>query len=72
MRFLVFDDLCQKGIKYSRPHIKRLVAKGIFPPPVRGVCRENAWTESVIDEYVAGRVAATQAVSVEKQQKIDA
>jgi prophage regulatory protein len=60
MRFLVHADLASKGIRYSRQHLKRLVAQGKFPPPVKGVCKENAWIESVIDEYVQNRVAAAK------------
>lgn len=58
MRFLTYADLKSKGINYSRPHIKRLVADEKFPRPVKGVCKENVWTEPVIDAYVDGRIAA--------------
>jgi predicted DNA-binding transcriptional regulator AlpA len=61
MRFLVYGDLSEKGVKYSRPHVKRLVADGKFPPPVKGVCKENAWPEPVIDQYLADRIAAAEA-----------
>jgi prophage regulatory protein len=61
MRFLVFADLPSKGIDYSRQHLKRVVAEGKFPAPVKGVCRENAWPEPVIDRYVEDRVAAARA-----------
>jgi prophage regulatory protein len=57
MRFLVHADLASKGIRYSRAHIKRLVAAKKFPAPVRGVAQENAWPETVIDDYLKERVA---------------
>jgi predicted DNA-binding transcriptional regulator AlpA len=61
MRFLVHADLApQKGIKYSAQHIKWLVKKKRFPPPVHGVCRENAWPESAIDEYLKDCVAKAE------------
>ncbi len=58
MRFLIHNDLRSKGILYSRAHVKRLVAQGKFPPPVKGLSKENAWHEPAIDRYVAERLAA--------------
>lgn len=57
MRFLVHADFEARGIKYSAQHIKRLVGEKKFPAPVRGVCRENAWLEAEIDEYLKKRIA---------------
>lgn len=61
MRFLVHSDLPPKGVNYSPQHIKRLVAQGKFPRPVKGVCKENAWPEPAIDQYVAMCIAAADA-----------
>jgi len=60
MRFLIWDDFKAKGINYSRQHVKRLVQEKKFPQPVKGVCKENAWTEPTIDQYVEERVAAAK------------
>ncbi len=61
MRFLRHDDLKEKGVNYTRPHIWRLVRAGRFPAPVKGLGVENCWAEDQIDKYIADRVAAAGA-----------
>lgn len=56
MRLLDLDGLRQKGIKFTRQHIHRLVRRGLFPRPVKVGIATNAWIESEIDEYLANRV----------------
>jgi hypothetical protein len=58
MRHLVFQDLRPKGILYSKQHLKRLVAEEKFPQPIKGLARENVWTEEAIDNYIADGMAA--------------
>lgn len=31
---VAFKDLPKEGIKYSRVHLRRLIARGLFPPPI--------------------------------------
>jgi predicted DNA-binding transcriptional regulator AlpA len=49
-------EIRQKGIKYSRVHRNRLIDAGRFPKPVKGAGKANAWVESEIDAYIAGRI----------------
>ncbi|MGA2313393.1 MAG: AlpA family phage regulatory protein [Xanthobacteraceae bacterium] len=65
MRLLSFAELqTEKGIKYSRQHIFRLVRSGRFPRPLKpsgsakGV---NAWSEAEIDAHIQARLAERDA-----------
>ena len=57
VRFYTWKDLPAKGVKYSKPHIHRLIKKKKFPAPVKGLGPEDVWTEEQIDRYVADRIA---------------
>lgn len=65
MRFLCFEDLADKGIKFSRPHIFRLIQQKRFPRPVKLSVggNVNGWVESEIDEYLAARLAERDATT---------
>jgi prophage regulatory protein len=55
MRVLSYSDLSDKGIKYTRQHIHRLVRQKKFPPPFKlnGSERgQNSWFEHVIDQHL--------------------
>jgi hypothetical protein len=63
MRFLLFEDLREKGVRYSKPQLWRLRKLPAddprkFPDPIKGLGPEDTWTEPMIDEYVERRVAA--------------
>jgi prophage regulatory protein len=59
-RLLSFEDLHERGIRYTRVHLARLEAAGLFPQRVRiGGGNYIAWLESEIDAYVDG-LAATR------------
>jgi prophage regulatory protein len=64
-RFLSYAELAPKGIKYSKPHLWRLIKAKRFPPPVKGLGVENCWAEDQVDKYVAARVAAASARETE-------
>ena len=61
MRVLDLSDLWDKGIKFSRQHIHRLVAARKFPPPVKIGENTNAWLEPEIDAYLEDCVAKRDA-----------
>jgi prophage regulatory protein len=56
MRFLSRPELdSEKGIKFSRQHLMRLINAGKFPRPVKlggNPLGGNSWLESEIDEYL--------------------
>jgi prophage regulatory protein len=60
-RMLSHTDLQDRGIKYSRQHILRLVKRGLFPRPVKLGAGTNAWPENEIDDYLKERIAARDA-----------
>jgi predicted DNA-binding transcriptional regulator AlpA len=62
MRFLGYDDLREKGIKYSKAHIWRLrhlpsTDPRKFPDPVKGLGPSDTFREDEIDRYIADRIA---------------
>jgi prophage regulatory protein len=57
-RFLSYAELEPKGIKYSKPHLWRLIKEKRFPAPIKGLSVENCWAEDQVDQYIADRVAA--------------
>jgi predicted DNA-binding transcriptional regulator AlpA len=48
----------QKGITYSRDHLRRKVKDGSFPPPIKLSERRIAWPEDVIDAWLDERPPA--------------
>jgi prophage regulatory protein len=52
MKVLVFRDLRDRGIPWSRQHIHRLVKAGKFPAPFKLGENTNAWFENVIDQHL--------------------
>jgi prophage regulatory protein len=62
MRFLYVPDLRERGIKYSRQHLDRLIRAGKFPAPVKpGTGGFNAWIEDEIEAYQRACVAERDA-----------
>ena len=54
MRLIDFKQLLpEKGISYSRDHLRRKVRDGSFPAPVRLSVRRIAWPEEVINAWLA-------------------
>ena len=63
MRLLNLDGLREKGIKFSRQHIRRLVRRKRFPAPVKVGENTNAWPEHEIDQYIKDRIAQRDAAA---------
>lgn len=56
MRVIDFNQLAaQKGISYSRDHLRRKVRDGSFPAPIKLSERRIAWPEEAIDAWLAER-----------------
>ncbi len=54
--YLIYKDLSEKkGVTYSRVHLARLMARGVFPPAVSLSENRQAWRESDIDRYLSSR-----------------
>jgi prophage regulatory protein len=56
MRMLDLSDLREKGIKFSRQHLNRLIKAGKFPAPVKLGARRNAWPDTDIEKWMSGCV----------------
>ena len=70
MRFLSYDDLKARGIRYSRMHIHRLVHAGKFPRPVKlgtGPNGTNFWPDDEIDQYLNNCIAPRDAAIAAKR-----
>ncbi|MFO1247296.1 MAG: AlpA family phage regulatory protein [Alphaproteobacteria bacterium] len=56
MKILTFDRLGpDKGIPYSRDHLRRLTNSGKFPRPMQLSESRIAWRETDIDEWLNNR-----------------
>lgn len=67
LRLLSFHELAlQKGINYSRDHLRRLVKDGKFPCPIQLSSARIAWNEAEVDAWVEVRAAARTQSEVNK------
>lgn len=58
MKLLDHDGLRDKGIRYSKVQLWRLVRNGTFPAPIKIGAGRNVWLESEIDNLIEQRIAA--------------
>ncbi len=56
-RIFTLGTLRDKGVPFSKNHIRRLVRMGRFPKPFRLSERRPAWTEAQLDAWVSAREA---------------
>lgn len=55
MKILSFPELkSEKGIRFCRMHIHRLVKAGKFPQPIKLGEATNGWLESEVDAWIKG------------------
>jgi prophage regulatory protein len=57
MKMLCLKDLRDRGIRFSRQHLHRLIKQGRFPRPVKLGVVTNAWPETEIDSYLNDCIA---------------
>jgi len=66
-RLLSYDDLEPRGIRFSRVHLRRLEARGLFPQHVKiGAGNFIAWLSDEIDQYLDNLAAARPARAAPK------
>jgi prophage regulatory protein len=53
--------LKEKGIRFSRQHIHRLIKANKFPRPAKIGTNTNAWPEQEIDQYLRDCIAKRDA-----------
>jgi prophage regulatory protein len=56
VRVLSYGELKLKGIRFSRQWLRKLIARGEFPVPLKLGAQSVAFVESEIDEWLAQRV----------------
>jgi len=58
MRVIGFERLAaEKGLTYSRDHLRRMVKAGKFPRPIPLSESRIAWDEAEIDAWLKARAA---------------
>lgn len=61
-RLITFAELnAQKGIAYSRDHLRRLTKSGLFPAPKAVSSARIAWVEADVDEWLKALPTAPSA-----------
>jgi prophage regulatory protein len=71
MRVLSFPELkTEKGIRFSRAHIWRLVRASQFPEPIKLGVQTNAWNEAEIDAWLEARAAARRQAGAEQGRAV--
>ena len=56
--FVPFSGLAAHGINYTRVHTRRMIARGLFPPPVMLSPNRIAWRLSDLAAWKASRPTA--------------
>ena len=63
-----YDELPDRGVpKYSRGHVRRLISRGLFPPPVQLSPNRIAWRLSDLAEWKASRPIVALDVSATRR-----
>jgi prophage regulatory protein len=56
-RLYTFQTLAEKGITFSKNYLRKLVKEGKFPAPIYLSERRPAWTEAMLDAWIAQRAS---------------
>jgi prophage regulatory protein len=55
MNLITFDQLRDRGVPYSRDHLRRLTKAGKFPAPFQLSVGRIAWREADVDQWIESR-----------------
>ena len=66
MKVLDFEGLRERGIRFHRVHIYRLIKQGRFPRPIKIGGNTTVWPEHEIDQYIKTCIARRDAALTEK------
>ena len=58
MKLLSYPQLRERGVPYTREHLRRLIDAGRFPQPVALSNKRIAWVESEVSDWIGALVAA--------------
>ena len=56
VNLMSFDELWDRGITYSKEHLRRLEADGLFPVRVELSAARVAWVEEEINQWIQERM----------------
>ena len=57
MKLLSYAELKkEKGVSYSRSHLRRLIQQRLFPPPIEIGPGRQFWVSEEVDAYVRQRM----------------
>jgi hypothetical protein len=56
--FVAYSGLRERGIVYSRVHLRRLIARGFFPAPVQISPNRVAWRAEDLASWMQSRPSA--------------
>ncbi len=57
MRLLSYPQLRERGVPYTREHLRRLIADNRFPAPVALSNKRIAWVEDEVSDWIANLAA---------------
>ena len=63
MKIIPYQQLRERGIAFSRVHLRRLIEAGIFPAPIRVSERRIAWIAAEVDAFLERRAAERSGTS---------
>jgi predicted DNA-binding transcriptional regulator AlpA len=62
--FVLFAQLREQGINYTRVHLNRLMDRGLFPPAIRLSPNRIVWRQADIDRFKASRPTSCESAPV--------
>ena len=57
MRLLSYPQLRDRGVPYTREHLRRLIAEQKFPAPIALSNKRIAWVEDEVSDWIANVAA---------------
>jgi prophage regulatory protein len=56
-RLITFPELKQRGLRWTRDHLRLKCDRNEFPKPIALSPRRIAWVEREVDQWIADRIA---------------
>jgi prophage regulatory protein len=72
LKLVTFADLKERGVPYSRDHLRRMTVAGTFPKPIQLGPGRVAWIEGEIADWIEARMAARRAAQPQRRKLIPA
>jgi prophage regulatory protein len=69
-RLLTFADLKERGIPWSRVHVRRLELSGQFPQHIEMGENTICWFEDEIDEFIEAKARARRPIHTDQETSV--